>query len=95
MSVRLKLMGYADGRPSAHDGQYLVRADIETGGMLPLLTTTNDPERAIVFAGLVEATDYWKRVSATRPKRPDGKLNRPLTAYNIVIEQVAEGDTNV
>ena len=39
------------------------------------------------FVSIAEAMEYWRTVSTTVPFRPDGKPNRPLTAYTVEIEQ--------
>lgn len=50
------------------------------------LTTTSDPKQAMLFPSFLHAAAYWKQQSVTVPLRPDGKQNRPLTAYSVTIE---------
>lgn len=59
--------------PEAFDG----RGDLEV---------TQRPEEALVFASHAEAFELWRAVPSARPLRPDGKPNRPLTAYTVTIE---------
>jgi hypothetical protein len=40
----------------------------------------------MVFEDHAAAMEVWTRQSRVRPLRPDGKPNRPLTAYTISIE---------
>lgn len=47
---------------------------------------TDSPSEALSFATAGEALTFWKTQSKTVPLRPDGKPNRPMTAYTIVIE---------
>ena len=54
------------------------------------LVTTADPARARQFDSAIEAGNFWRQQSKVRPLRPDGKPNRPLTAYSVVIEQVGK-----
>jgi hypothetical protein len=44
---------------------------------------------AKVFANAAEALAEWKRTSATHPRRPDGRPNRPMTAFTVAIEKAA------
>jgi hypothetical protein len=46
-------------------------------------TVTDDPAEAMQFADDAAAVAYVKQVSASCPLRPDGKPNRPLTAYHV------------
>jgi len=45
---------------------------------------------ALHFATPREALTYWGQISRTVPIRPDGKPNRPLTAFTV--ELVGEED---
>lgn len=62
---------------------YVVDCDVDARGGLGVATFTATPAEARQFATGAEALDFWKRVSTVRPKRPDGKPNRPLTAYTV------------
>jgi hypothetical protein len=46
---------------------------------------TNDPLMAIVYKTRQEALKEWMRVSVSVPLRPDGKPNRPLSAFTVTI----------
>lgn len=84
MKVML-INGLADGRPSVVDGQYLVECDVDARDGRGAVLATEDPAKARRFADVGEAMDYWRRVSTVLPLRPDGKPNRPLTAYTVEI----------
>ncbi len=47
---------------------------------------TSDKTKAVVFEGVVEAFTLWSAVPTARPRRRDGKPNKPLTAFTISIE---------
>lgn len=47
---------------------------------------TRDPNEAKRFTSIADAAEYYQRVSETVPVRPDGRPNRPLTAYTVEIE---------
>ena len=51
---------------------------------------TNRIKMAKKFNSIDEAMEFWNQTSKVRPIRPDGKPNRPLTAYNITFETVKE-----
>jgi hypothetical protein len=47
---------------------------------------TFDRDKAHKFASGAEALEAWGAVSKTRPVRPDGRPNKPLTALSIQVE---------
>ena len=44
---------------------------------------TPDPAQAMTFDNAMAVLECWRSVSETRPFRPDGKPNRPLTAFSV------------
>jgi hypothetical protein len=44
------------------------------------------------FADRVEALKFWQQIPKCRPRRDDGKPNRPLTAFSVWIEPVTSSD---
>lgn len=79
------MVGFANGEPSAYDGQYLERFDPEYEGGLGRVWTTSDPNKAKLFDNAADALLLWKTQSQTNPLRSDGKPNRPMTALTIEI----------
>ncbi len=74
-------------------GQYLVEFDPERDGVDPFgremiahIVTTPDREKAKVFETFEQAHACWTQVCEREPVRPDGKPNRPLTAFTVAIE---------
>ena len=51
---------------------------------------THDEKEAKQFDSIQELFDYWKQQSTIAPIRPDGKPNRPLTAFSIEIKKMEE-----
>lgn len=43
---------------------------------------------ALRFADVGAALECWRLISTTRPLRPDGKPNRPLSAMTLTLETV-------
>lgn len=56
--------------PEAHEGRGLV-------------TFTTNPNEAIRYETTTAALEAWRSESRTVPLRPDGKPNRPMTAFTI------------
>jgi hypothetical protein len=53
-------------------------------------TFTDDPRDGLRFDNMAAAFECWKRQSTVQPLRPDGRPNRPLTAYTITFETVPD-----
>jgi hypothetical protein len=49
---------------------------------------TSKRDEAHKFASVDEVFETWNTVSKTRPVRPDGRPNKPLTALSIEVEPV-------
>ncbi len=92
--IGLFVMGLANGALVGPEGQSAVgwvktydpegnfgRGDIEL---------TDDPRLALQFATTLEAYQTWRAVPRNRPRRPDGKANRPLTAFTVLIREIPE-----
>lgn len=62
---------------------YLKSYDPHTPDGRGYFETTDSRDEAMKFADLVEFHECWTQVSNTRPTRPDGKPNRPLTAFTV------------
>lgn len=86
MGCVIQIQGLVTGRPSQFDGQYVSDYEPHPGGA-PLLDTVKDPAKAKVFADHAEAMEYWRQ---SRGTRPDGKPDRPLTAFTVLISLVDE-----
>ena len=76
------------GGPDRMLGEYLQFADIEAHGGRGYAEFTKKLKRAKRFASYEAAFEFWRAQSKTLPLRPDGQPNRPLTAFNITIEEV-------
>lgn len=90
----IKLIGTTIGIRTEHDDQWLVEYDPD-GGENPyagrIVTTPNlDEARRFTAA---EATATWMQVSKAHPTRPDGKPNRPLTAFSVEISNLLRAST--
>jgi len=88
MPVVIHIISLADGRPSEYDGQYLHSYDIEGRDGRGNFNVTRFKALALKFPNHAKAFEVWKTQSKTRPLRPDGQPNRPLTAFTIEIVEV-------
>lgn len=84
-------------RPSGEDddGLYLAAYDPDwrpDGNPVPFLSGlarwTDDIAEAMTFETTEEAFDLYLTQSTAVPRRADGRPNRPLTAYSILVEEV-------
>lgn len=62
-------------------GAWLVAADFDTP--VGTFIFTASPALAMPFESAGDVLDYWRTQSKTFPLRPDGRPNRPLTAFSI------------
>lgn len=85
----IKSEGLADGRDK-FNGQYLVSFDPEALGGMGSFIWSPDIEQAKRFPDAMEALRVWNAVPKCRPVRPDGKPNKPLTAFTVSVEDAPE-----
>jgi hypothetical protein len=75
--------------PSAPDDGPYVRFYNPAGhGGWGALTTTTTAEDALVFPTQLAALECYGQVPANRPVRPDGRPNKPLTAFMVSIDNL-------
>ena len=86
MSTVIRIVERADGSLGPEAGTYLLSGDHDAAGGRGSFFFTTEPHDAKRFADNGEAFEFWRRQSTTRPRRPDGKPNRPMTAYTVSIE---------
>jgi hypothetical protein len=75
-----------DGRSPV--GRYLAEFNLEYAGGVGMARWVASRAEAIRFPSMIAAYETWRKVSATRPLRGDGKPNRPLTAYSVEFEDI-------
>lgn len=85
MSVVMQILGLADGRQTPFDGEFVKDYDPNGEGGTGSLVTTPEKAEALKFPDATEAMQTWKLQSDLVPLRPDGKPNRPLTAFTVEI----------
>lgn len=82
----IRAIGFANGTPCPHAGQWLKSFDHEAFNGRGHGEFTDRLEDAMRFASSTEAFEFWRRQSKVRPWRPDGKPNKPMTALTVVID---------
>ena len=86
MTVVIKLFPFFEA--DLANGRYLQAADVEADNGRGTVEVTEDIEKAMKFSSSLKAIQFWRQQSKTHPLRPDGKENRPLTAFHAMIENV-------
>jgi hypothetical protein len=85
---RLRLVDRIDGEATEFDGQYLVDYDptprSDGDEEYVLIVTTDNPDEARQFRTLEEALAFYRQESLNGPG-PDGRPDRPLTAYTVEV----------
>jgi hypothetical protein len=71
-------------------GPYLQSSDPDADSGFGAEVWTDDPAKALRFATFASAMACWQAQSNVRPFRPDGRPNRPLTAYSVLPERIDE-----
>lgn len=86
----IQIKGLAGGAASAFDGQFLKEYDPSIDGrdpigrpMLAHIECTPDMSDAKTYATVTDAHAEWTRIDPRQPTRPDGRPNRPLTAFTV------------
>ena len=94
MILTAKIMGSAVGLPTTLDGRYLVEYDPSRDGVDPHgrpmtahIETTLNREDAKKFHDAWDFHSVYNQFDRRNPIRPDGKANRPLTYFNILLER--------
>lgn len=88
----IRIIGSAWGEPTPLDGTWLKSYDPEANGGRGEVIGTKKEHEAMRFADFEAAMACWRQVSHTLPTRPDGKPNRPLTAFHIEFSHDTQGN---
>lgn len=90
MPYIIQILGLASGEPSPVDGLWIHRydPDEEDGrGALYPSSSVQDAQRFPTTAAVIA---FYQQQSKHHPYRGDGQPNKPLTAYTVMVEKVAE-----
>jgi hypothetical protein len=78
--------GYRFVNPA--DGTYVAAYDPEAFDGRGHVVFVTDPGKALVFYSAEDAINTYRAIPFNNPTRTDGKPNRPLTAYTLMLEPV-------
>jgi hypothetical protein len=76
--------------PADAPEMWVMAYDPDAEGGRGYVETINDRRRARRFDTVNAALDFWRQPSTVQPLRPDGKPNRPLTSWSIMLEREDE-----
>jgi hypothetical protein len=85
MTVVIQIMGDALGGRMPPKPTFLKDFDFEHDHGQGRPVFTQKRSEAMKFDDPGKALDYWKTQSKKKPMRPDGKPNRPFTAWTVSI----------
>lgn len=91
MPYAIKLLGEAGGKRFPAPA-YVVEYDPEAEAGLGFLRMTYYPEEAKTYDSQDAAIAEYRKVPKARPLREDGNPNRPLTAFDVEIVELGEGE---
>ena len=81
--VLIQCWGMANGEQTDAFGQLLKNYDPDFMGGLGRADWTHDASRALKFDDHKAALEFYRQTSRVKTTRPDGRPNRPLTAFNL------------
>ena len=87
---RIKIIGLGATGPLADRDLWLATWNVDALDGRGDVVVTPEEAGAATFPDVGAAWRAWGQQSRVRPLRPDGRPNRPLTAYTIEIEPVPE-----
>ena len=94
MKYGIKIIGLAGyitkGDYSVMEGQWVQTVNVDAYNGRGEARGTLDPRKAMAFDTTTEAFIFWNQQSKVRPLRPDGRPNKPLTAFSCMIEALPE-----
>jgi hypothetical protein len=86
--IVIRIVSDALGQRTHFDGLYVSKFDPDAHQGRGEVRASRELKDALTFESHESAHTFWKQSSKVQPWRPDGKPNRPLTAYNVILVQV-------
>ena len=85
---KIIILGWADGGTVPDAPGYLRAIQLDPANpYVPKVILTQNPDDAKTWSSTGEAFAYWTKVHPTVERRPDGKPNKPMTAFNVEITE--------
>jgi hypothetical protein len=90
MATVLRVLGFANNTPCPIADEYVMSFDVDARGGRGYGVFTPDLDKALRFDNFIDALKFYRQVSTVKPRRADGKPNRPLTSCHISFEPVKD-----
>lgn len=87
MAYLMRVIGLA-GEEEFEQTVYLASFDVDARDGRGDVILTGSLARAMRFESQRELFETWQTASTVRPVRPDGRPNKPLTAYTVQSEPI-------
>jgi hypothetical protein len=85
---RIRCVALSDGSPAEEEGLWLAGYDVNARQGHGRADWTDDPGEALLYPSNVAALEAWKTRCVVKPIRSDGRANRPLTRWTVLVEKV-------
>ena len=85
----IRILARAAGVTPANEREMYVKAyDPDAFNGRGHVEFTPNPKQALMFDTTMAAIDFYRQQSRVKPTRPDGRPNRPLTAWHaeVIVE---------
>jgi len=92
--IKYAILAISDEATGEMIQAFVQECNVDAHGGRGAVLLTYDIHQAKHFSSVMEAMEFWKRQSNVLPIRPDGKPNRPLTAYTVTLERVPHENKN-
>jgi len=94
-ALRYGLFMFVNRATGEEVNRWVMSYDVNAYQGIGVVTFTADPRRALAFVHAAEALRAWRTRSTVRPNRPDGKPNRPLTAFTTEIRPIPGPEAHI
>lgn len=84
-AIVVQIVEVTGAPPSVHDGRWVIAWNPHVDDFIGDVVTTDIKSLATVWP-LNKAIEVYRTISRLAPRRPDGEVNRPLTAYSVIFE---------
>ena len=96
MPFAMRVIGSAAGwHLGEMEGWYVHHVDVQAANIShDWLKLTHNIDDAWLWDSAEDALSTWKEILTSDPVRPDGKPNRPMTAFTVELVKVEKGGTS-
>jgi hypothetical protein len=91
----IQIIGFANNQPCPIAGEWVQEYDPAANDGVGFVKTTDDRSKAKRVDSVAEALKFYRQAPANKPRRSDGKPNRPLTCSHVQFEPYEVPDAPV